>query len=669
MSAKHFLLLQGVATPFFSELGKTIQHNGHRVLRVNFCGGDALFSGNLTSIDYTATLSDLPQWITQLVAEHKITDAVLFGDTRPIHQAILPCLKATGVDLHVYEEGYFRPDWVTLETEGVNGYSRFIHTPPETWLERSQQLPERLKPRKVGANFKYRAIYDFSYRLANGLLAFKYRHYQNHRPHNGVREYLGWAWRFSANTLWRSRQDQLRINQLIKQNTRFFLLPLQLESDAQIHTHSPFANIREVIEQVIESFANQAPAECYLLIKNHPLSTGLPNHGKTIQRLAKRYQVESRIIYIETGDLSPLLKHTQGTLLVNSTTATHALQLGSPVIALGTALFNLPGLTHQGDLSSFWTGAQPPDPELLRAYRQVLLHATQINGDFYSPQGIAMTVDGSLARLGALPVTTQTRIETTLLITGASKGIGAALARHYAQPGVRLGLIARDAQRLQQVADICQQRGAEVITAALDVTDQAALADWITQFDQQHPIDLLITNAGVTLAANPDGSLESLTDSHELLQINLAGTLNAVHPVVEQMRQRGKGQVAMVSSLAAYYGMPITPIYCASKAAIKSYGEALRGLLGPQGVQVNIICPGFVETDLSDRFPGKRPCLLSPEQAASCIAKGLAKNRAIIAFPRLLALGMKCLQWMPFPVASFFMGLSGYNRAQKVKPK
>lgn len=251
-----------------------------------------------------------------------------------------------------------------------------------------------------------------------------------------------------------------------------------------------------------------------------------------------------------------------------------------------------------------------------------------------------------------------------IVISGASNGIGAALARYYAAPSVILGLIGRDAQRLNEVAQSCQAQGAVVELGILDVCAHETLHEWLQQFDARHPVDLLIANAGVTSQIGADGSGESLAAIEQLLAVNVHGVLHTIHPLLEAMRQRGHGQIALVSSLAAYRGMPVTPAYSASKAAIKAYGEALRAWLQPEGIQVNIICPGFVKSNMSDQFPGQRPFMLTAEQAAQRIATGLQQNRAIIAFPAPLSWGMWCLSWLPFPIASFFMGLSGYNRVQ-----
>lgn len=255
----------------------------------------------------------------------------------------------------------------------------------------------------------------------------------------------------------------------------------------------------------------------------------------------------------------------------------------------------------------------------------------------------------------------------TILITGASNGLGAALAHYYAAPDVRLALIARDQARLEQVSQACQQLGATVDIASIDVTDKDALKDWLVQFDQQHPIDLAIANAGVTNRLSKQGSGEELVDMERVLDINLYGVIYTLHPLIERMRVRQQGQMAIISSLAAWRGMPITPSYCASKAAIQSWGEALRGWLAPEGVKVNVVCPGFVKTELSDQFPGTRPTMISAEQAAAKIAKGLERNKAVIAFPFPLTWGMWFVAVLPFPIASYFLGLFGYNRARSPK--
>ncbi|GGO79483.1 capsular polysaccharide biosynthesis dehydrogenase/reductase [Marinobacterium nitratireducens] len=251
-----------------------------------------------------------------------------------------------------------------------------------------------------------------------------------------------------------------------------------------------------------------------------------------------------------------------------------------------------------------------------------------------------------------------------VLITGASGGIGAALARAYARGGVRLSLCARNPDRLEAVAGDCRARGARVEAKVLDVTDIARLQQWVAQCDADEAIDLVIANAGRTLNVGPNGEEESWDDTRDLLAINVDSALATVIPLVGPMRRRGHGQIALVSSLAGYRGMAITPAYCASKAAVKAYGEALRGLVAADGVGVSVICPGFVESEMSRRFPGSKPFLVSSDQAAAIIQRGLARNRARISFPFPLNFGTWMLTLLPAGCADFILQRLSYGRSR-----
>ncbi len=218
-----------------------------------------------------------------------------------------------------------------------------------------------------------------------------------------------------------------------------------------------------------------------------------------------------------------------------------------------------------------------------------------------------------------------------ILITGASSGLGAALARLYAAPGVTLALTGRDAARLEASAAACRAAGAEVAAATLDVTDRAALADWIAGIDDAAPLDLVIANAGVS--GGTEGGSEGDAQTRRIFAVNVEGVFNTVLPVVPRMRARGRGQIALMASLAAFRGFPGAPAYSASKAAVKTWGEALRGSLRGDGIAVSVICPGFVRTPMTDVNPYPMPFLMDAERAARIIRRGLAANRARIAFP------------------------------------
>lgn len=234
-----------------------------------------------------------------------------------------------------------------------------------------------------------------------------------------------------------------------------------------------------------------------------------------------------------------------------------------------------------------------------------------------------------------------------ILLTGASSGIGAALAESYAAAGVRLVLIGRNAQRLNNVATTCQARGAEVEPLLLDLADRAALAAAIARADAQKPFDLVIANAGVSSGTQPDGNLETWDAARRVLDINIFGTFDTLAPTIEVMRQRHRGQVAIVGSLAAWRGLPASPAYSASKAAIETWGEALRGALEAEGIGVTVISPGYVTSPMSARLEGAKPFEISAERAARLMRKAIDRNRARLSFPFPLNVGTWLLSNLP----------------------
>jgi short-subunit dehydrogenase len=239
----------------------------------------------------------------------------------------------------------------------------------------------------------------------------------------------------------------------------------------------------------------------------------------------------------------------------------------------------------------------------------------------------------------------------SILITGASNGIGAALAESYAAPGNHLALSGRDPARLSAVAERCRGRGATTAETIVDVTDAAAVAAWVEAADRAAPLDLAIANAGIQGGLFGAGRSETLLEVERVMRVNFAGTCNTVHPVLAAMRPRRSGQIALVASLAALRGLPYSPGYCASKAALKAYGEALRGWLRPEGIAVAVVLPGFVETRMSNSVHGPKPLMISAERAAHVIRRGLARGRRQIAFPFSLYLGMHLLRILPAGLA------------------
>ncbi|MDH3474132.1 MAG: SDR family NAD(P)-dependent oxidoreductase [Rhodospirillales bacterium] len=219
----------------------------------------------------------------------------------------------------------------------------------------------------------------------------------------------------------------------------------------------------------------------------------------------------------------------------------------------------------------------------------------------------------------------------SILITGASSGIGEALARDYAAPGVRLALIGRNTARLESVTAACRAAGAEVTGAVIDVTARDVLAAWIAEVDAAAPLDLVIANAGISAGTGRAG--EDDAQARRIMAVNVEGVMNTVLPALAPLRARRRGQIAIISSLAAFRGFPGAPAYCASKAAVRVWGESLRGHLAAEGIGVTVVCPGFVKSRMTavNEFP--MPLLMETDKAVAIIRRGLARNKARIAFP------------------------------------
>ncbi len=259
-----------------------------------------------------------------------------------------------------------------------------------------------------------------------------------------------------------------------------------------------------------------------------------------------------------------------------------------------------------------------------------------------------MHIDSALARVCEAAKVAAMRDPRSIMITGASSGIGAALTRAYATPDRRLVLAGRDNHRLGEVAQAARIAGATVETARIDVTDAAATSEWVRAADDVEPLDLVIANAGVS--GGTFGGGESLEQARAIFATNVDGVVNSVHPAAERMAERGCGQIAIMSSLASYRGLPGAPAYSASKAAVRAWGDALRGCLAPRGVTVSVICPGFIRTPMTDVNGFPMPMLMDVDRAAAIIRSGLARGRPLIAFPLPMYLLVRLVAALPAPL-------------------
>ncbi|MBR7158542.1 MAG: SDR family NAD(P)-dependent oxidoreductase [Alphaproteobacteria bacterium] len=240
----------------------------------------------------------------------------------------------------------------------------------------------------------------------------------------------------------------------------------------------------------------------------------------------------------------------------------------------------------------------------------------------------------------------------SIMITGASSGIGKALALEYAEQGTILFLCARRKERLEETASKCQKKGATVYTRCLDVTDEKAMKEWIAEAESMSCLDIVIANAGISAGTGSlDGESEAKT--REIFAINLGGVMNTVLPLIPIFQKRKCGQIILISSLAGYRGVPGAPAYSGSKGAVRIWGEALRGWLKSYGIKVSVVCPGFVESEITAKNKFPMPGLMKADKAAGIIRSGAERNKPRITFPFYMAFISWLMMALPVAVSDF----------------
>ena len=397
---RQFLFLQGLAGPFFRRLGDALAARGHGVHRVNFHGGDWLFWRRSGANNYRGGLQGWPAYLEDLLERRAVTDIVLFGDCRPLHGAARAIAARRHVQVHVFEEGYMRPDWVTLEAGGVNGLSS-LPRDPGWYLHAARTLPPlAVPPDPIPSSFGRRAREDLAYNLTAIALRPFFPGYQSHRPWHPLVEYAGWLRCFAGKKAAARRSNAVR-SRLERTGRPFMVFPLQLDCDYQIRSHSPYPGMEAAIREVLGSFASHAPAGLDLIVKGHPLDNGLHDWRVATLNIAAELGVLDRVLFLEDGNIDLLVRAARGVVTVNSTTGTLSAARGIPTISLGRAVYDIPGVTHQDGLDAFWTRPVPPDPQVFDALRRVLVHRCMIRGGFFSDQGLRMLLDGAVARLEA----------------------------------------------------------------------------------------------------------------------------------------------------------------------------------------------------------------------------------------------------------------------------
>ena len=399
LTKRNILLLQGLMGPLFRRIGQALRQRGYGVHKVNFNGGDRLFWRLPNGIDYRGSPAEWPAALERIIAERKITDVVLFGDCRSMHVAATEVCRELHVPVHVFEEGYIRPDWVTLELGGVNGHSMLPRD--SAWYRaEAAALPPPPEHHPVASSFRRRATEGLVYNAADVLTRWHYPFWENHRPWHPLVEGMGWTRRLLRR---RSAFEQATalLTGLWANGAPYMLFPLQLDSDAQIRLHSAFAGIADALRMVISSFAENAPPDMRLVVKAHPLDNGVRDWRLETTALARLNGLGDRVDYLDGGDIVAIARNSNGMVTINSTSGTLALALGVPVIALGQAVYDIDGVTFQGALDDFWRDPGKPDEPTFDAFRRVLIDRCLIPGGFFSDEALAKVIEGVVARFEA----------------------------------------------------------------------------------------------------------------------------------------------------------------------------------------------------------------------------------------------------------------------------
>lgn len=379
LGCRHALLLQGPAGPFMRRFGAELREAGIRTTKINFHAGDVLFYPGPDAIAFRGTRAQWPGFVKQLVRERNVDAIFLFGDQREHHRAAIEVARELRVAVWVFEEGYLRPDWITLEQDGVNGHSPMPRDPD---VYRHLDLPEPTEATKVPPSFGMSAWYStlnaLTFTHANQGFPF----YEHHRNLNAWFHTASWVRGFVRKQRFAYEERGLLEELTTKWSKRFFLVPLQVYCDFQIR-HSRFRDVEEFLREVVARFARSAPADQALVLKHHPMDRPFSEYGALVKQLATEHGLEGRLFYCHDLHLPTLLKHARGCITINSTTGLQALHHACPVHCAGRAVYDLPGLTHQGTLESFFRDPGTFDADLYDAFRRYLLHASQANGNFY----------------------------------------------------------------------------------------------------------------------------------------------------------------------------------------------------------------------------------------------------------------------------------------------
>jgi capsular polysaccharide export protein len=383
---KNILFLQGPMGTFFKRADRAFRKKGAKTYKIALNAADWFFSNKDNVISYKGTPKLWQTFICDFLIQHKIDKIFLFGDCRFYQKKTIKAADSLGIEVFVFEEGYIRPDYITLEKQGVNGNSRLPKS--KSFYEKLPEVLEQQKAIPTKNRLYVMIISAVTYYLIANAFAFVYPHYIHHRDFSAVKEAF-YGIRNFIRKIFYSQKDR-KYNHLLKSvlSKKYFFVPLQTRSDAQIKKHSLFKNIEEFIEVVLNSFAHSADEKHCIVFKHHPFDRGRKNYINYINSLAKKLGIEKRVIVLYELNIPNALKNTLGTVTINSTVGLSSLYHGAPTITMGKAIYDIKGLTCKGmSLDDFWQNATIPNEILFKKFRDFIITNSQINSSFYGKIG------------------------------------------------------------------------------------------------------------------------------------------------------------------------------------------------------------------------------------------------------------------------------------------
>jgi capsular polysaccharide export protein len=383
-----FLFLQGPHGPFFNALGRMLRASGAQTWRVGFNAGDrAFWSEKASYIPFRDTIEQWPDALVDLIVGKGVTDIVLYGDTRPNHARAAEIAKSRGVMVHVFEEGYLRPWWVTYERGGSNGNSRLMSLDVDQMQQALEASASKTPPPPshwgdMRQHIFYGALYHWFVLFLNG----GYRNFKRHRELPVSREFMLYFKRLVLMPFHRV-QRRWATARVRSGGFPYHLALLQLGHDSSVQAHSDFSSMSEFLEKVIEGFAEGAPKHHRLVIKEHPLENHREPLRRRVRQLSKEYGIQGRVHYVPGGKLAKLLDEANSAVTINSTAGQQVLWRDIPLRIFGKSVYDKPEFVSQQSIAAFFADPSAADGDAYRSYRQFLLETSQIPGGFYSRRG------------------------------------------------------------------------------------------------------------------------------------------------------------------------------------------------------------------------------------------------------------------------------------------